>query len=570
MPVENALAVYAALVAPLPGIEPIAGAGDLPHEAATIASRALTGAFRELDPGVAAVIEEDLVARGDEPDDIVVEPGRRAHRDFEPGAGAGSGDVPTRDELAATIAGIVANLESRSSHEMRIPVRARIVDFAAGWSADANAVEGSSGRPSSCVIRIQRRLFGDDELSVTSTLAHEVWHCFQADTHAEAFWTGPLWIIEGQAEWAGEAYVGGSSSSASSWNNWLLRPDLALIRRAYDAIGIYAVAGSHGADPWTTMLPMLGRATPRAVSTLFAGIETVPAIGRVATAVTRVPEYGSEWESTGPGITGATAARVMSVPTEGFDEASATVGRFGTMPLVLAITAGGEVLRIEVSGGSSGSAALPGVGTVSIAPGGHADFCMRPEGCTCPDGSNPGGGGELPSAGPGEGAAAVGATDGGRVSVRAGRLSLDDVCSPGLVGQWATTVQAVFAELTRPYGEGPACEGPFRAEFTEDGHFSSGFQATCVVGDQSATGVAQFAGTYTTADVDGQSTFSVDNISGEGTMTIMGTTMPLPIIDGYRQSLSGPVPYTIVGDQLTYWFTAPDGNTFTFVLTRVG
>ena len=254
----------------------------------------------------------------------------------------------------------------------------------------------------------------------------------------------------------------------------------------------------------------------------------------------------------------------MAVPDGSEAEVGNTVGAFAALPVVLTIPAG-DILRVRIEGGSAGAIAAPDAGTVSVGPGESIDFCLRPEGCECPDGTNPGGGAALPAASPGEGAAAVGALDAGEVAVAARRVSLDEACTGTLVGVWTTTVSEAFAILSAPYGGGgPSCTGPFVVTFGEDGTFSTGFEATCTLVDQTGSGQALLSGTYTNDD----ETFTVDDVVGGGTMTMFGTTQPLPVVDGYRQGLSGPVPYSIDGDQLTYTFSSPDGNSFTFVLTR--
>src|SRR5690606_27343837 len=99
----------------------------------------------------------------------------------------------------------------------------------------------------------------------------------------------------------------------------------------------------------------------------------------------------------------------------------------------------------------------------------------------------------------------------------------------------------------------------------DDLRFSTSFDVTCQNEGMTARAVAELTGSYQVGD----GTFSVLGATGTGTMEMAGSTIPMPIIDGYRQGLAGPVPYTIVGDQLHYSFTAPDGNSFNFTLTRV-
>lgn len=54
------------------------------------------------------------------------------------------------------------------------------------------------------------RFYPSSPRLIRSTLAHEVFHCHQyAMVGIEAVWRMPSWLIEGTAEWAGEAFVGG-------------------------------------------------------------------------------------------------------------------------------------------------------------------------------------------------------------------------------------------------------------------------------------------------------------------------------------------------------------------------
>ena len=72
-----------------------------------------------------------------------------------------------------------------------------------------------------------------------------------------------------------------------------------------------------------------------------------------------------------------------------------------------------------------------------------------------------------------------------------------------------------------------------------------------------------FTGRYN----DDATSFTVANLSGSGAMTVNGVTVPVPVVDGFSAGLTNPVPYTIVGDMLTFSVTAPEGNVFTITLT---
>ncbi|MEV2241761.1 hypothetical protein [Micromonospora sp. NPDC049891] len=558
LPLDQAQRMVAGLVEPLPGVEPWTEAGSTAPPLAALALRTVAQALPALDPPVADRIRAIIEPSGEE-QELVLQPGqapaRRGPTTVAPET------VPSNEELTAIMAGIVADIEGRSGHRLRLPVRVRTVaDARTGGDALTTPVVDAGGRAQACRIALPRTLFGDDANSITSTIAHEVWHCFQYDAAPRRNLDGtPLWIVEGQAEWAGEAYVGGSLSSAPRWDTWLLQPAKALTTRSYDAIGLYAVADAAGADPWRTMLPMLGHRGARAVETLFDRAAD-QAVRRVATSLVRAPELGEVWESRGPGITDSRVAPVLTVAA-GPVEARMRVPAFGTLPVRIAAS-DGEVLRVTVEGGAAGAVAMPLAGTVELAPGGNALFCLAEGGCVCPGGAaRP----EVPQAGAGEGAAAVGATAAGQVAVVAELLTVEELCeSGGLVGEWVTDVASVMRAMSADYGPMPSCNGPWVATFTAEGGFSAGYQATCRVADVTGRATARFTGRYTDTGL----TFTVSDVEGDGSITLGGRTTPLPGVDGFRTALGNTADYVIDGDTLTYSFAAPDGRKPTIVLTR--
>jgi hypothetical protein len=560
LPIQTAAAIFSATIAPLPGVDPLELDGDLPPDLAGAAARRLGAPDvpAELAAAVDAALEPTEVELADE---ATIAPGDGRRREIP--VPEGDAVEPTRDELADTIATVVADFEARTGHNLRLPIRARVVaDRSTGGDAVTTPITVGE-RTTACRIALPRGLFGSDAASATSTIAHEVWHCFQLDANEAAFDGAPLWIIEGQAEYAGEAYVGGSSSSASSWDTWLLSVDSSLYRRSYDAIGLYAVAAATGRDVWPAMLTMLGRGNAAAVEELFGQSLEESALA-VATAVVRTPAVGEVWESTGPGITGAQAAPVMSLPDGDVAELSLALGRIASFPVVLAVTAG-DIARVGVQGGTAAAVQLTGSDLVRLAPGSTVSFCLRPEGCVCPDGSNPGGGAELPPAEPGEGAAAIAATDAADATITGGLVTLEDACRRDLVGVWETDAGAVIAAFTGPFGGAGAiaCSGPYRLTFTADGAITGAFSATCGADDLAGTAQGNFAGRYT----NDESTFVVTDGVGGGSFTLGPVTQPLPIFDGF--TTTNPVPYSLAGDVLTITIAAA-GASVPLQLTRTG
>lgn len=596
LPVDAALGVVSALLAPLPGVEPLELDGEPPHDLAGAAVRRLLAAYDRLDPEIADALTELLELDIDDDDEQAVTP--RGLRRSAPDTGRHPASIPSSEELRDRVAAIVADLEALSGHRMSLPIIPRVVaPRATGGDAMAFA-RVYRGRITGCRIWVPDTYFGDDAPSITSTLAHEVWHCFQLDASPGAFDTAPLWVVEGQAEWAGEAYVGGSASSASRWDTWLMTPGSTLWRRSYDAIGIYAVAAQSGSDPWRTMLPMLGRGNVAAIETLFgSGVDD--AVLATARALVRAPAVGPPWESTGPGITPTAVAPVLTPGAEADAEVRATLGRFAALPVVLAVPAGDDVVRVTIEGGSSGALELPGTGVIQTGGSAIVRLCLLPEGCECPDGSVPGGGSEpLVQARPGEGAAAIASLDGGDARLAARFESLEDLCARRLPGVWVADARQVFEAFTGPYGGagGIDCSGPYTITFGTDGSFALDVSATCRFGDRVGTGSGSLRGSYDEQPLGDDVPPGLDlgteagddvampaavagrvlmtDVTGSGSMQLGELAMPLPIVDGLAQAVGLPTLYVIDPssgtDVLTLYFSAPDGTPLSVTLVRAG
>ena len=67
----------------------------------------------------------------------------------------------------------------------------------------------------------------------------------------------PGWIIEGQAEWAGEDVGGPSPVRHGWWAAYLVAPTLSLFAREYNAVGFYEHLAETGTSPWSVFDAML-------------------------------------------------------------------------------------------------------------------------------------------------------------------------------------------------------------------------------------------------------------------------------------------------------------------------
>lgn len=560
----SALRVYAAAVRPLPGIDP-APLGD---DAARFVGSALRVLGQDLDalaPAVRTEVDATLAEVAGPDDDsseqVAVEivpatqasGGNGAPMAFVPAT------VPGADELAAQVAEIVTDFEARSGHTFSNRIRVRVMPHPPGGHPSA------TDHGSRCVIALPQEMYADsDTVSHTSTLAHEVWHCFQFDASSAS---PPEWIFEGQAEWAGEAHVGGSTSSAGNWDTWLLTNSNSLYRRSYDAIGIYAVAAQGGADPWRVMLPMFGQGGTRALATLF-GSDAPAALRATAEALTREPALGANWESTGPGITGAENSPVVTIREGSRDGTRIDTGPFGTMSVNLDVAAG-DVLRLETQGGDVASVELQGLDAMPMPGAGTLTLCLKDGGCACPDGSSPGGGDALPQARPGPGAAAIGSLRASHVLIRGHLESIEEACEEDPVtGRWHAPVSQVWDQLQSAHGglDAMECDGDYYLTLAEEGTWQVQYAATCRFMDKVGRGRARLGGTYVVED----QTLVFTHTSGSGTLTMGGISQPLPGLDGMGRSIAGTGNYTIEGDQMTVRTRIPNGATVTINWTRVG
>lgn len=548
--------LFAAYVAPLPGIEPLTLSTPAPDDIAGMALRRLTAGAPGVTPEIRAGVEGALATHGG--DTIDIAPGG-------PGKSRRA-DAPSVDELRAKLIAIRDRIQTLTGTTLSNPLRVRIVTDRATRGDAVTDVIGEPSRSAPCRITIPRGMIDgttySDVESSTSTLAHEMWHCFQLSASPASWSTDPAWIVEGQAEYAGEAYVNGSPSAQGAWDTWLTTPPSALFRRSYDAIGIYALAAARGVNTWQAMLPMLGRGSVRALEGLF-GVDSATIMRANAQALVRDPSFGAAWETTGPGVTGARASAAITITSTAPAEAITGVARYAGLPIEIAHDEG-DILVVQVVGGVGGAVAFPGAGTIDVAPGTAARFCMRNEPCVCPDGTNPGGGAPLARITGNRGVGAVGATAAGDVGIRGQIVSLDAACRR-LVGEWETDVSQVVAGIGAVFGSMPlSCNGPYRLGFRADGTFTLTYRANCRGPEAyvTAQGVGNFSGTYSATDT----AVDLAALSGTGELTINGR-----LVDrNFLRPSAGRGQYMIAGDQLTWGWPIPDRGPVTFTLRRVG
>jgi hypothetical protein len=165
--------------------------------------------------------------------------------------------------------------------------------------AENGSGQGVTGIATHCVIHLNPADYNQKNTAdFNETLAHEVFHCFEAMDYPSlvAFGNAPNWLVEGAAEWVGETL---SPSTDGFWDAYLTAPALPLFSRSYSAIGFYALMTGSGEDTWHLLDPMLKSASNSAAYALAAN-------GKLqedwASSLARQPSFGDGWDATGPGI----------------------------------------------------------------------------------------------------------------------------------------------------------------------------------------------------------------------------------------------------------------------------
>lgn len=369
---DGALELFAATLAPLPGVTP----ADAPldhHGTAILAT--LAAHLHDLPDDQRAVVERVLYG----PDSGVVglrspssELVAEARRAFE------AARVHFAPRLGWDIGELVLDFRVLSSSD---PDGTRYFTEDEGASATPLYSEDDSGAYvyDECLIRIN----GDarlDSVSFWGALAHEAFHCFQYVY--EPYRTRlPLWIREGGAAYAGEEFSGGTSYAPGWWANWLRAPHKPLTLRSYDAMGVFHLSAAIGADPYRYMGDLLRSRTVGALHEL-AGPELAVVWGL---------HYANE-PSWGPDYTVRGVSAPSTQPTR--QSLALTVdGGQATLPAlpptvtlgaqVYEFTAAGDVLRVAGLLSSGGLRADDGV-EVRF-PSAQTDICVRPDGCECPE-----------------------------------------------------------------------------------------------------------------------------------------------------------------------------------------
>lgn len=209
-----------------------------------------------------------------------------------------------------------------------------------------------------------------------SQVSHEVFHCFQYDLVN----TNPLpkWVVEGMAAYAGEVFAGGTTQSSTWWARWIEDTTRPLTARSYDAIGLYSLSAELGVDPFRYADALL-------LAPTFATVETAtgPRIrDLLGTHYANEPGWGGQFTIAGPGAPRTKARRSPLTWAANTASFSRVLQPGAIAATTYTFSAPGEVLVVASNG--FGGVHFSNGASASFGGGYLGAFCLLPGGCVCP------------------------------------------------------------------------------------------------------------------------------------------------------------------------------------------
>ena len=396
---------------------------------------------------------------------------------------------------------------------------------------ERHGVLATSGRPDQCRIR-----FSSDYPLNATTVAHEVFHCFQFQIGPDIsdVFASQSWVVEGSAEWAGAMVGGIDSLVVEHFHQWRDNTG-SLFGLDYDAVGFYWVVASMGVSPWTVIGDMLAVDALEAVAA--TGLEPVDVLQRVASSLARsqsdpaLPVSGVWDFSVNVPEGGIRIPFTLTPTTPPYESEEARSGFARGSDVVLRLE-GGERVEVDVVADVGtleffGKDALEWEGSL------HREFCLEDGGCRCGvDGAVDPGLGE----GSRELVLAGGELGGGPITYQ---VRMPDPEGAFTDGHWQGTITSSVLVITTGTGVGVRHETIAPFEFTiENGAVTSGtyslqffdeYRSDIGSGEGTATVTGGFVGCGFSPQLIG-STFGLD-------MTLVVDGHPVPF--AFETDISG-------------------------------
>ena len=299
-------------------------------------------------------------------------------------------------------------------------------DFASSAPADAPTALGYSFRGTSngvadCEIRATPRITGSDPQRIKITMAHEVFHCFQFEVWPNT--NANDWVIEGQAEWAGEDLAGPGPDGLEWWTIYLDTPNDSLFKRTYDAEGFYEHLLEVGINPWAIFDDMLRNQSDNAAAFTAAHADSDAFLSTWASSYRRTDPLPPTWYAYGPWPTLEHTDPDRLHVANGEQQAISAPKATNTL---YRVSATADITEISVDGGNvrmlTGGEDVPDIQQIDLCTKGPTT-----DACNCPEGFDYTGPGLAPS----DGTIWLGVSGGlAGASGTVNGLDLTDFCKP--------------------------------------------------------------------------------------------------------------------------------------------
>jgi von Willebrand factor type D domain len=303
VPRKVALDLFALAYGPLPGTKRPRGPHGPPHEDAFFAETALLRYWSTLTPAQQAAAAAALGVPG-------VRLGGKVSRSSQAASrGATYGDplFVEDDALEKVAYGFESIYAERLDHILKLRIVAgrtsEASSLAAGTVPINDAYFYDDVSPTICRIRLYP--IGQAITNVRYrdwVIAHEVFHCFQADLVGSALPQKAPWLVEGSASWAAHSVNQidwGFARESSKIETYLDAPDTPLFQRVYDAVGFFG----HGEETTGNLWPRIAKvltAPGNEASFLLAGGAYSQMLDSWGSSTFNWEGWGQAWTFTDP------------------------------------------------------------------------------------------------------------------------------------------------------------------------------------------------------------------------------------------------------------------------------
>lgn len=408
---DAALELFALAIADVPGVS--VTPDDLPIRSGSLAIRAVYGRWDELSREQRAAVEaalslpEDTVVIEIGPVDGGSEEARVLAAGFAPpmlrdaSAFEAPEDHPYTQEVVAALESaarsVRATIATRMGEDIPGTVDVALAPSSscaaeprsvygcaiALWGSSSGTSPTGGGAYAGCRVVVTGLALSAGASMVINTLAHEVFHCFQARGYGSLARASaaPRWVIEGGAEWVGNDVVGILAETDLLWDPWFLSPGISLMARSYDAVGFWAHLAETGTDPYDVFPAVFYTRDGPAAYRASGAAQNERFLDSWASSLTRKQDWGRDWDSEGNGIPGTRADPELWEVADGSSveiHADAYTARLMLLDVSADIVAIVGTGHARISDGRVDTLAFP------------AKFCTKGDGCPpCPNSDRP-------------------------------------------------------------------------------------------------------------------------------------------------------------------------------------